>query len=713
MGRSPSDPVAEHAGPQTSVQFRVDFFAGDTAENVRNFQQALAENPTEDLYRVSLLAGLGIAESFSVRLAAQARETLAEVGALAERLGTASARVYVLLADYLVDLSPEKLDRRTELANEALELLTSPACEDLREALLPAAHFMWLGALFENGDMRAIDEALSSESLTLFGQDVLESHYSAWLRCSRASMNAHISLAEELAESAYGLARQADSADADAIYVGQIAIIRWMQGRLSEMEPRFLQARQADPTEPIWAAALAWIWWQQGRWQAARGLIESLTNLQLFRQSRNWLAAIAILAEVAADIASDEFVERLRQLLEPFKERIIPLGLGISSWGTIARALALLARRQGRTADAIALFESAIATASRLGAHAWLALSQVQLATVHYEEGDRQTAFQLASESVTAARNLGLRYTEQLADRLLEAVSPEQKISALEFPVRPTVAPVAEVFAGTGSLAASYDESSLANGVPIGQRLPRITVFDEFTVTSCRGTPAAWKSQKARTLLKILLARRGAALARETAMEMLWPGEEPATLRNRFSVAITTIRKALDPEGDFPSNTFVVSDSLVLRLRMERLSIDVEDFFAVARTATSDDGPTGEERMDLLHDALDSYSGQVFAGEPYAAWAEQLRRQAHLAFFALAHAAANYAGSAGNYFEQVEIYRRILLSDPYDQRAHDGLIAALQQLGATSYVRKALVERRMRMAELGIADDASLIATGS
>jgi two-component SAPR family response regulator len=139
---------------------------------------------------------------------------------------------------------------------------------------------------------------------------------------------------------------------------------------------------------------------------------------------------------------------------------------------------------------------------------------------------------------------------------------------------------------------------------------------------------------------------------------------------------------------------------------MERLSIDVEDLLALAERArtTPPDVPDPHGRERLLRRAMAAYAGDAFADEPYAAWAEQLRRQAHLAFFGVSHALAELVAAHGDHLGRVHLYRRVLALDPYDLPAHDGLIDSLDALGATSHAAAARVERHHRLAELGLDD---------
>ena len=66
----------------------------------------------------------------------------------------------------------------------------------------------------------------------------------------------------------------------------------------------------------------------------------------------------------------------------------------------------------------------------------------------------------------------------------------------------------------------------------------------------------AWQSKKARTLIKILIARRGRATTRDVLMEALWPEEDPALATRRLSVALATCRAVLDPDKAHPAEHF-------------------------------------------------------------------------------------------------------------------------------------------------------------
>ena len=92
------------------------------------------------------------------------------------------------------------------------------------------------------------------------------------------------------------------------------------------------------------------------------------------------------------------------------------------------------------------------------------------------------------------------------------------------------------------------------NGHPVAEgrtaKPVAIGVLGGFTV-SVNGQPVpltAWRSRQARTLVKILAARRGRPLTRAYVCELLWPDDDPLKTGHRLSVLLTTVRGVLDAE---------------------------------------------------------------------------------------------------------------------------------------------------------------------
>ena len=95
----------------------------------------------------------------------------------------------------------------------------------------------------------------------------------------------------------------------------------------------------------------------------------------------------------------------------------------------------------------------------------------------------------------------------------------------------------------------------------------------------------AWQSRKARDLLKVLVARRGHPITRDAAAETMWPEEDPEPLGNRLSVALSTIRKVLDPRRRHPPDHYVVADARTIALRLDHVDVDLIEFLRIADRA--------------------------------------------------------------------------------------------------------------------------------
>src|SRR5690606_22811242 len=115
--------------------------------------------------------------------------------------------------------------------------------------------------------------------------------------------------------------------------------------------------------------------------------------------------------------------------------------------------------------------------------------------------------------------------------------------------------------------------------------LARVSVLGTFDVRAVDGSSPRWTSRKARSLLKILVARRGSPMAREQLMDLLWCDAHPDDVANRMSVAVSTVRRALDPGRTLPVDALVRADGGSLRLMFDAVDVDVEAFLRHGQAA--------------------------------------------------------------------------------------------------------------------------------
>ena len=231
---------------------------------------------------------------------------------------------------------------------------------------------------------------------------------------------------------------------------------------------------------------------------------------------------------------------------------------------------------------------------------------------------------------------------------------------------------------------------------PVGRDVA-IRVLGRFEVAVGRQpvTLQAWKSRQARTLVKVLAARRGRPVSRGELCEVLWPNEDPAKTSHRLSVLLTTVRGVFDPAKAWPPDRYLASDARGVWLDLRRVGIDADDVVTEAEHGAGllADGAVTEAAEVLT--AVDArYRGAVFEDEPYEDWlaedwavafceetrAAWLRSLRHLATVATQQGRSNDASA---------ILIRLLGVDPYDERVHRGLVRNLVRAGRHGEARRA------------------------
>ncbi|HEY8472886.1 MAG TPA: BTAD domain-containing putative transcriptional regulator [Natronosporangium sp.] len=250
---------------------------------------------------------------------------------------------------------------------------------------------------------------------------------------------------------------------------------------------------------------------------------------------------------------------------------------------------------------------------------------------------------------------------------------------------------------GCRLLAARADALLARLAAPAGGRL-RIETLGTFRVLrDGAAVPAsAWRSKKARDILKILVARRGRPVTRDYLMETLWPGEPPEPLANRLNVAISTLRSVLAPE-------VIVTEGEAVRLRLDAIEVDVEAFLADVREGMGllRTGRPAEALPKLVR-AEGRYGGDFLEEDLYEDWAVPVREQARAAYLEVAAVLAERASKAGDTDAATRYLLRMLEHDPYDERAHLRLVSTFVASGRHGDARRYYRHYCSRMDEIDV-----------
>jgi DNA-binding SARP family transcriptional activator len=213
---------------------------------------------------------------------------------------------------------------------------------------------------------------------------------------------------------------------------------------------------------------------------------------------------------------------------------------------------------------------------------------------------------------------------------------------------------------------------------------------------------SAFGRQKARALLGILLAARG-AVHREQVQHWLWPDAPRERASAGLRVALHGLRRGLAPEleANAPGSP-VVTEGESLRLSLgDHDQWDVATFLDLVRGAPGDDG-----EVERLERAEALYAGPFLPEWPYDDWAAPARRELEERHVEVLERLAAALAARGRVAEAVRRYRRLAALEPEREAWHRALMDCYARTGERAQaLRQYHACRTVLRREQGIAPD--------
>jgi DNA-binding SARP family transcriptional activator len=189
--------------------------------------------------------------------------------------------------------------------------------------------------------------------------------------------------------------------------------------------------------------------------------------------------------------------------------------------------------------------------------------------------------------------------------------------------------------------------------------------------------PHELASRKGRTLLKLLLARRGEVVPADVAAEVLWPGRPPADPEANLATLVSRLRSVLGPEvvaGGRGGWRFVAGP---------RVEVDLEEAGRLAAEAGARLAGQPALALAATERALDLLGrGPFLSDEPDADWALPPRREAERLTARCRHLAWEAALALGDPGRAQAHARAAVATDPFDEPAWRALMTAHAAAGA-------------------------------
>ncbi len=390
---------------------------GPLVEVLRQALRAVGDEPTRE--RARLLAALAGELSFDTDV--ERRVTLAEEAIEAARQTNDRATLYWAITQCFFTMgTPEFADRRFALIQEAAEI-----ADDLGETD-PFAYcfgYYWLAAnLVEFGEISGVDRALERFCYLIERYPTPQGRWgignaTAW----RSMLRGDLVEMERGANMAFEAATETAQPEAFSFYAAQLFIIRYFQGRMSELLPIMRQAAEGDAAIPALIPAWALGEAIAGDADLARRLLaDHVRGGCVLPRDANWTTGMEAWANVAAELHDAAAAALLFEHLAPYRN-LVQLS-GVIALPAVALFLGRLAFVMGRHDEADSYFAQATDIHERLEAPFFLALTKVcwALALIDRDPGKARA---LALEALNIASGRGYGEVDSKAAEVLRRVA--------------------------------------------------------------------------------------------------------------------------------------------------------------------------------------------------------------------------------------------------------------------------------------------------
>jgi predicted ATPase/DNA-binding SARP family transcriptional activator len=321
----------------------------------------------------------------------------------------------------------------------------------------------------------------------------------------------------------------------------------------------------------------------------------------------------------------------------------------------IARALELMGVvecARARPLDGARLFGAAERRRERMGA-VLLQLDRERLAPVI-----------AAAKAVAGPARFEEAWADGRADSFDRAVD-----AAIDSAVRPpTARDVPAVIASLASAPPAVSRPAL-----------QVRVLGHVSIThDGKEVPSSvWKFARPRELLMYLLGFPEGR-SREQISLAFWPDASTAQAKNNVHVTLHHLRRALGRPDLvlFERDRYVINWALGVEVDAAVFESEVESARRALRAT-----PAAPDAASRLRAALELYHGDFLEGENAGDWHLDERDRLRRVFTDGLAALGEHLVATGSYADAVDVYRRLVRADEWDESAHRHLMLALARAG--------------------------------
>lgn len=379
-------------------------------------EEALAALPGGDsLARVRLTSRLAV-ELYYTPEGERRTELARQAVAMAQRLSAPDAELVAQCSRHWSMLGPDGIEERIAGAWEVVRLADEVGD---REMAFRGHHFR-LSTLLELGDLDAVDREIAAA--TAIAEELRMPLY-LWqatsFRAMRALFDGRLDEGEKIGQEAFAIGSRGHADIAGVLFGAQLIYLRFLQGRMGELEDALTGFVDAYP-ESSFRPALAMCFAEIGRETEARTQLSALARDDFggIHRDGNWLASMAATCMAAAELGDATRAAVIADLLGSFADRWVVGTAGAVCMGPVSLYLGMAEATAGRPQRAAPHLEQALTAAERLGGRSVVVYARHEYGTLLLasdDEAERRRGAELLTEALAEARTLGLtRFAERI-----------------------------------------------------------------------------------------------------------------------------------------------------------------------------------------------------------------------------------------------------------------------------------------------------------
>ena len=186
-------------------------------------------------------------------------------------------------------------------------------------------------------------------------------------------------------------------------------------------------------------------------------------------------------------------------------------------------------------------------------------------------------------------------------------------------------------------------------------------------------------------------------MPKDMLMELLWPEIDPEKSRKRFNVALTSIRKILEPElqRGTPS-TYLLRKGDGYRLNFgDNGFLDITAFDSALEQASKENDP--DKLLEHYLQAEILYKGDLFQEDQYQEWCWDARSIYREKYLHVLDFLLSFFKNRGELIKVIEYARKYLEIDQYAEDIYQTLMKMYQQTNNKTLLKKTYEDAKQKL----------------